>query len=116
MKDKNLLNNLPPFYIGQEVKANCNHVGGLIKDNYYIITSCFIDCCGLWVVTIGIVCPNYLIGIKNHRCTICSRIQPVKKEYEFLASRFYIPQQQSFPLMTFKEIVKKEKTEILINN
>jgi hypothetical protein len=111
-KENNILNNLPPFYIGEVVEAieeyNWYGWNPIKKGNKYIVNDCFKCKCNTWMV--------FISGVQYHACTECSNCGYRNGKIYFEANMFRSLQQKSYPLMTFKEIVKKEEKEVLILN
>ncbi len=116
-KENNILNNLPPFYVGEEVISlmnnSWNNIHGLIKNDEYIIENCFKCKCDKWMVNIKGV--KYNTGSKCY-CQKFGGCGFVGDSTFFLAIYFTSKKKLSYPLMTFKEIVKKEEKEVLVMN
>lgn len=106
--------NLPPFYIGQKVvcvKPSEKH--GLFKDKIYTITDVKRCICGCTQVSWGVKTTE--TGLN---CASCDKDLTIGSipEYYALASRFCPAEEKPLPLLTFEQIKKEEKEEILILN
>lgn len=109
-------NNLPPFYIGQEVVCVDNKT--YIKVHFktedmlhigetYIIRDIRKGCCE-WEIDIGILAKG-----KIARC-ICGKASPLNTYSWFKSSRF-VPKQEQFQAITYSEIKQKESPLICVN-
>lgn len=78
---------MPPFFEGQEVVANCDHHQGAFKrGDEFRITSVSKKFCGCqgWNVTIGIAGSGRLFN----RCHVCKIRQVANPEWLFDSARF----------------------------
>lgn len=109
------LKNLPPFYAGQIVKANCNHRSGLIKGNKYKILDIKLGHCS-FIVNIGLLLPD---GFSKNLalCTTCNKVytSDTKGSWWLKVDRFDSVQESPFPSLTMKEVVKKEQLLTCMN-
>lgn len=101
---KNLLNNLPPFYIGQIVEAIKDYpVGNFFKkgDEFEVldIQRCL---CGRFEI---------FIGIKTGYVFICHDFNKKSRSDYFYVDWFIAKKQNSFPLIKLKHIKEKENTK-----
>lgn len=113
------LNNLPPFYVGQKVVCvrSCDStkwgtgdkVNGVVKGETYTIKAIAPNCCGVgFMVDVGLI-PKYDV--------LCSKCCKNLGKTLWANPKLFAPiEKQNFPLMTFKEIVKKEEEQVLIDN
>lgn len=96
---------IPPFYVGQEVVANCNHEA-FKKGQEFIIRSIRKNCCG-YVVTIGIKIPEPF-DKEYQNCSICNKLYPTKGiDWEFRADRFS-PKIEISKFISMKELAEKQ--------
>jgi len=105
---------LPPFYVGQEVVANCDHhQGAFKKGDEFKITAILMGCCA-WEVTIGILSTPEHSGFI--RCTICyvRRPNPVGTQWLFKASRFS-PKIEISGFISMRELAEKQLETIGAN-
>lgn len=105
---------IKPFYVGQEVVANCDHnQGAFKKGDEFKITSIKEGCCE-WEVTIGVMAPPHFSNYA--RCQICDNRQynPVGNEWFFRASRFS-PKLEISGFISMKELAEKQLEEIGAN-
>lgn len=106
--------NLPPFYIGQKVVALKNMRQGIKKGDVFPVKNIAKwPCnCTSWVIDIG-----YFDDCEKCCCDCrTSIVKPIPGALIISANNFAPLQQQKFPLMTFKQVVKKEKEHVLIDN
>lgn len=98
------MNNLPPFYVGQEVVC-INDSSPLIlpvkKNEIYTVLGVRFGCCS-WEVYLG-----HQSAAKSCSCGKCTRINPRKElDWYLLASRF-APKDQ-FKAITFTKVLETE--------
>lgn len=111
----NPLNNLQPFYIGQLVTCIESHPELPIvrKGNQFTVLGIKMNCHNTWMVDIGI--SGNPKG-KKEFCTECGKGGQVSDGIWWIgAFRFSVQKEQSFPIMTTKEIVKKELKLVSLN-
>jgi len=101
-------NKIPPFYIGQKVIAIRNHSRGLFKKGEVFVVRALTQCvCGNW----GIVITNPTH--KKYRCGCGHEVIDIG---QFGAWSFRPLEEMKAPLLTFEQIKKEEKEEVLILN
>lgn len=102
---------LPPFYVGQKVVAVTNHSQGKFKTgDEFTVLGVMGACCIDWLIDVGVPTD------KEGKCHVCESTFENDGHHWFAHYCFAPKQQANFPLMTFKEIVKKEKEEVIIPN
>lgn len=107
--------NLPPFYVGQKVE----YITGdsMPKGAIVIVTELIKKPCGCYLINFNGVCKNKPHQFGLFSCKSCRKIyEHGGIKHGWHASSFRAIQEQSYPLITFKEIQKTEKEEILILN
>lgn len=108
---------IPPFYVGQEVVANCNHHQGIFKKgDEFKITSIRRSFCSCkdWAVTIGIIGSGFSA---IQRCPVCKEMTSDTKptdEWLFSAWRFS-PKIEIKEFISMKQLVE-EKLELVSVN
>lgn len=112
------LENLPPFYLGETVE----YITGILmpKGTRVKVTDLWQNDCGCWALCFN-GSPRDIKSIGNHdgwKCPNCDKHLGYQLQIEsgWKASSFRSLQKQSFPLMKFTEILKKEELQILISN
>ena len=111
-----------PFYSGQKVICVKSHSQGIvIKDKKYIVHRCFINCCGYICVEIkgvsDIDTENNIIQVGETIFCEDGKHKLKSTGFHCIDAELFAPiQEQKAPLITFKEILKTEKKEILISN
>lgn len=107
----NPLENLPPFYIGQNVIYIGPSNNGFVNGKKYIVKGCEKKCSCYYLVNVGIKNVYNLIL----ECPDCkSRFTPT--EIWLWHELFRPVRKQKFPLITLSKIKETEKQEILISN
>src|SRR3989304_10258137 len=93
---------IAPFYIGQEVVANCNHSQSAFKKgDEFKVTSIEFRCCR-WVITVGIKST-----LPKWRCTHCSHVRKSGIEWAFFANRFS-PKIEIGEFISMKQLVEEK--------
>lgn len=103
---------IPPFYVGQEVVANCDHSDGhFTKGEEFNVTSIEKTCCG-WNITVGIIHK----GSYRSECFICGSIDPVIRtgEIRYNSSRFS-PKITIGEFISMREVADKCLEEVASN-
>ncbi len=117
--ENNNLNNLPPFYVGQKVVANCTFKN-IVKGQIYEVYRIGIDCnCG-YVVGLNLSPTVYNSNAIFRKGEICNCIDCNIKYYHsgydgYLASRFSPLQESVFPSLTMSKVIEKESQLISMN-
>jgi hypothetical protein len=98
-------NELPPFYVGQEVVCIKDHSKGTVKKGQcYTILSIEKGCC-TWIVDVGV--PN-IDKSPNCLCTYCgTRLMGVNKYTLKTSSDLFAPKDQ-FKAITFTKVMETE--------
>lgn len=100
---------MKPFYVGQEVVANCDQPGGAFKKgDEFTVTSVQWVCCS-WLIGVGLGLP---IG-GTLRCDKCGHVIGYN-EWIFYASRFS-PKIQISGFVSMKELAEKQLETIGAN-
>ena len=111
------LNNLPPFYVGQKVVANCNHISGIVKDKIYTVLGVYKSHCG-YAINVGIQINLNVYNNTNSICT-CGAVfkKPIESYgiHEVSTTRFSPLQDQVFPSLTMSKVLEKESQLISMN-
>lgn len=107
-------NQIPPFYSGQWVVANCNF-DMLVKDKYYQVEKCFWNCCKWSVVLVQSPIAQYKNGniMKIGDIFTCHRCGEVNvnkdSKHPYLSTRFSPLEEMRFPVI---KLSKKEELVI----
>jgi hypothetical protein len=96
-------NDLPPFYVGQEVVANSNHHQNTFKKGDEFIVQSILKCGKEWAITIGIN--------RYGRCRCCGKISYT---HHFYANRFS-PKHKFGAFISMKEFTEKQLEIIGVN-
>lgn len=108
--------NLPPFHIGQKVI----YITGkyMPKNSIHTVEEVIKDVCGCYIISVNTKTPKVEYGVTHLYCGVCKKQFPINKwkTNYWNASSFRAAEEINIPLMTFSEIKKKEKQEILILN
>ena len=95
---------IPPFYVGQEVMANCDHhQRAFKKGDEFLIESMYKCVCGTWMVTVGIQNKYIIIS----RCIKCDLRFNTGADWPFLASRFS-PKIQLSEFISMKQLADQQ--------
>lgn len=107
--EKDILNNLPPFHVGQKVVAIEDHSQLHYKkgDVYTVTGLAKTPCCGNWIIDIGVRTHHSLMDC------FCGDIY--KNNYMFSIIKFRPLQSQSFPLITLTKVIE-EQHELVSSN
>lgn len=96
---------IPPFYVGQEVVANCDYTYDgktyFKKGDEFVIQAILKPCCNMWSVKIGVFNPY-----GSMYCHVCKANRPAH-EFEFLANRFS-PKLEIKAFLSMKELADVE--------
>lgn len=83
-----MINNNPPFHVGQRVVCvDDNKASLLSKNNTYTVLSCILCNCGKWHVDVGIVDGNFA----NLCCNQCEKLLVKFTESMMYDSRRFAP-------------------------
>lgn len=95
---------IPPFYVGQEVEAIVDHPDGVfVKGDRFLINTVGVFCCG-FVVTVGIPHDG---SYNRSQCWICKRSRSkIGNEWMFSHTRFRAIT-PAFSEISFSEVMEE---------
>lgn len=102
---------IKPFYVGQEVVANCNNPGWFKAGDDFTINSIQLSCCG-WDVTIGL---RFEVE-GRYKCKSCGAIafRRANEEAHFAVWRFS-PKLEIKGFISMAELAEKQLEQISAN-
>lgn len=95
---------VPPFYVGQEVIAVCNHMNVLKAGQEYKIRSLTMMTCGCWLVDVGVSddTNNPLV-----KCTLHGDINAKAKNQWVLYAFRFAPKEQRAEFISLKQVAEQ---------